>query len=103
MLDRCKLAISVAVMSLLFAWFSSFSAAAHGWYEFSCCHDRDCGPALSIQRIPGVGLLVTSAKGTVLVPNGFQMRESKDGKAHICMQMENGEMKPICMYTPPNV
>jgi hypothetical protein len=82
-------------------------AWAHGWYPKDCCQDNDCGPVESLVRLVPTGggvpqLVVTSKHGKAIVPHNFPLRESKDGRMHVCMQHDPwGEMRVICLFVPP--
>jgi len=44
-------------------------------------------------------LVVTSAVGTAIVPHDFPVRESKDGRMHVCIQ----DVWIVCLFVPPRV
>ena len=44
-------------------------------------------------------LVVTSAIGTAIVPHDFPVRESKDGRMHVCIQ----DVWVVCLFVPPRV
>jgi hypothetical protein len=49
-------------------------------------------------------IIVTSKYGRAIVPQGFPVRESKDGRMHVCMRYsEFGTMEVICLFVPPHV
>jgi hypothetical protein len=81
---------------------------AHSWYPQECCNNGDCAPVDRIAWVvpPGGGepqLIVTSRVGTATVYNGFPIRASKDGRMHVCMRGDYGEMHVICVFIPPSV
>ena len=88
-------------------WFAP--AKAHGWYPKECCDDRDCAPVESVAQFLPVGgglpqLIVTSKHGTVIVPQGFPVRQSKDGRMHVCIrQNEFGTWDVMCLFMPPHM
>jgi hypothetical protein len=47
-------------------------------------------------------LIVRSKHGTATIPVGFPVRESKDGRIHVCMrQNEFGSQDVMCLFMPP--
>jgi hypothetical protein len=84
-------------------------APGHSWYPKECCDDKDCAPVESVtQLVPAGGgmpqIIVTSKYGRAIVPQGFPVRESKDGRMHVCMRYsEFGTMEVICLFVPPHV
>lgn len=82
---------------------------AHGWYPKECCDDRDCAPVDSVVRfVPAGGglpqLVVTSKHGTAIVPQDFPVRQSKDGRMHVCMRHDPfGAMDVMCLFMPPHM
>jgi hypothetical protein len=64
-------------------------AWAHGWYPKECCHEMDCAPVERIVRLVPTAsglpqLIVTSKHGTAIIPHDYPVRESKDGRMHVC-------------------
>jgi hypothetical protein len=84
-------------------------ASAHGWYPMECCSNTDCAPVESVVRIVPTGggtsqLLVTTRRGTTLVPQNFPVRESKDSQMHICVRgNEYGRDDIMCVFMPPGM
>jgi hypothetical protein len=83
-------------------------AIAHDWYPIECCSGADCAEVehATYDRAPAVDnklaiLAITTKHGTVLVPENFPHRESKDGKMHACMRPVRGDMRLICLFVPP--
>ena len=82
--------------------------AAHSWYPKECCNDMDCAPVETVDRLLPTGgglpqLVVTSKHGKAIVPQGFPVRESKDGRMHVCMRYDEfGNMDVICLFVPPH-
>lgn len=85
-------------------------AAAHGWYPYDCCSDRDCWPMgedadarePDPQIVPGGYLL----RDGTFVPESAT-RPSRDGRFHICRGA--GELsgalirpagRPVCLFVP---
>ena len=83
-------------------------AMAHSWYPSECCQQIDCAPVDSVTRLVPKGggpaeLLVTSKHGTVIIPAGFPVRESRDGRIHICMGYGPfGSRELLCLFMPPS-
>jgi hypothetical protein len=82
-------------------------AKAHDWYPIECCNSKDCAPVENVTwSMPtGAGmqqLVVTSKHGTAIVPTDFPVRESKDGRMHVCIrQNEFGDWDVMCLFMPP--
>ena len=99
----------VATLVVTCANFAAASATAHGWYPKDCCHDDDCAPVESVVRLVPTGggssqLLVTTKRGTTLVPKDFPVRESKDGRMHICVRADPyGGNDVMCLFMPPSM
>lgn len=107
-----KTIVTALIGLLLFgstALFSLRPARAHGWYPKDCCHDNDCAPVESLVRLVPAGggapqLVVTSKHGKAIVPQDFPVRESKDGRMHVCMRHDPwGGMDVMCLFIPPGV
>jgi hypothetical protein len=85
-------------------------ANAHDWYPSECCHHEDCVPVDSVVRLTPTRfgatpqLIVTSKHGITLVPEGFPVRESKDGRMHICARADPyGDKGLMCLFVPPSM
>ena len=84
-------------------------ACAHNWYPHDCCHNDDCAPVESVVQVLPTGggapqLIVTTKRGTTLVPQNFPVRESKDGRMHICVRdNEYGDTDVMCLFMPPSM
>jgi hypothetical protein len=79
-------------------------ASAHSWYPKECCSGKDCAPVEKTTWFVPLGgglpqLVVTSAVGTAIVPHDFPVRESKDGRMHVCIQ----DVWIVCLFVPPRV
>lgn len=69
--------------------------APSGWqYPVHCCHDSDCGPALSAIRNNDGSLTVTTRHGTATFPASFKHEPSPDGMIHACFT----PWKLYCLY-----
>jgi hypothetical protein len=80
----------------------SAPAGAHTWYPKECCSGQDCAPVeKATWLIPAGGglpqLVVTSSIGTAIVPHDLPVRDSKDGRMHVCIQ----DVWVICLFVPP--
>jgi hypothetical protein len=93
-----------------FSW--STQTLAHSWYPEECCNDNDCAPVESIARFFPAGggpaqWIVTSKHGTALVPEGFPVRASKDGRMHVCLRHSAsdpfGDMGVVCLFVPDSM
>ncbi len=84
-------------------------AYAHSWYPKQCCSGEDCAPVIATaQSLPASGgvphLIVTSKHGKAVVPASLPVRESHDGRMHVCMRYDSfGAMEVICLFVPPDV
>ena len=85
-----------------------FEASSHSWYPGECCREIDCAPVVEVAKVVPAGggaaqLHVTSKHGTVLVPEGFPVRESMDGRMHVCMGFDPfGTKDVLCLFMPPS-
>ena len=107
---RAALAAAVAVT------LSILQAAAHEWYDPTCCSDRDCAP------LPDGSVVATAAGWRVTVPAGGHpllntsfsqlvpygsplILRSKDEHFHGCIMHGAPEDVPrptlLCLYVPP--
>ena len=82
-------------------------ANAHSWYPYDCCAGDDCEPVDSMSPLLKDGApqwVITSKRGTVSVPRDFPMRESQDGRMHVCTEYnEWGDLMVKCIFAPPNM
>jgi hypothetical protein len=98
----------VMVLVALFAICPAFPAAAHSWYPRECCRDYDCAPVETLTQLLSSRrgtpqLVVTSKHGKAIVPRNFPVRDSKDGRAHVCMQYDPfGDLYVVCLFMPPS-
>lgn len=87
----------------------STPASAHGWYPKECCNEMDCAPVQSMTRLVPAGgglqqLVITSKHGKAVLPRDHPVRQSKDGRMHVCMRHDPfGEMEVICFFMPPSM
>jgi hypothetical protein len=82
----------------------SAPVGAHSWYPKECCSGNDCAPVeKATWLVPADDglpqLVVTSGIGTAIVPHNFPVRDSKDGRMHVCIQ----DVWVICLFVPPRV
>jgi len=97
----------VAIVVVLSHW--PTASNAHGWYPKECCNDMDCAPVDSLIQFSPTGpalpqLIVTSRHGTAIVPLDFPVRQSKDGRMHVCMRPDHGgNMDVMCLFMPPHM
>ena len=89
--------------------FQPSSIAAHEWYPKECCNDHDCVPVESVERVVPSGggepyLVVKSTRGNAVIRSNFPVRQSKDGRMHICIgHYDRDESEPICFFAPPGM
>jgi hypothetical protein len=102
--------VMVAVVALIGIGLFAIPVRAHDWYPMECCHAMDCAPVESsaFTQPMNVGglpqMVVTTKHGTVVVPQNFPRRQSKDHLMHVCMRPgENGTMRLICLFDPPGI
>jgi hypothetical protein len=92
-----------AVLSVFAATaFLCVPARAHSWYPKECCSGNDCAPVEKVAWLMPAGkglpqLVVTSKIGTAIVPHDLPVRESKDGRMHVCIQ----DVWVVCLFIPP--
>ncbi|ESR24844.1 hypothetical protein [Lutibaculum baratangense] len=73
-------------------------AAAHSWYPWSCCSDRDCKPVeATAVRFTEAGWLIERTGETIPFEKA---RVSPDGRYHICSAGGNPDGRTICLFTP---
>ncbi len=83
-------------------------ANAHSWYPKECCDDVDCAPVDAVSQLASAygspQMVVTSMHGRALVPRNFPVRDSKDGRMHVCMRPDpDGVMDVMCLFVPPQM
>jgi len=84
-------------------------AKAHEWYPMDCCSGLDCAPVENTSKTTPSSpnelpqMVVTTKHGTVIIPNDFPIRESKDNRFHVCMRpgVQGFGMRLICVFAPP--
>ena len=106
-------------------------AEAHEWYPGECCSGTDCAPVTNVEfmrplpgdsifgvppaHAAGLQMFVTTKHGTVVVPENFPRRESKDNRLHACMNRSDGsssrgdqrnpapfgQLQLRCIFIPP--
>jgi len=100
---------SLATFITLSIFVGTADVEAHSWYPKDCCHDDDCAPVESVVRLVPTGggvpqLLVTTKRGTTLVPQNLPVRESKDSRMHICVRADPyGGNDVMCLFMPPGM
>lgn len=107
MVNKRALATASIAVGAMISWLAT--ASAHDWYPVECCNGGDCEPVESVMRIypPGGGmpqLLVTTKRGSTLLPANFPVRQSKDSRMHICVRgTEYGRDDVKCFFMPPSM
>lgn len=78
-------------------------AAAHSWYPYECCSEKDCFPvSISEVKISPAGY--TLADGTLI--EFREARASPDEKFHVCRRQDGKgplirmHQKPACFWAP---
>lgn len=106
---KSKTLTTIATLTVAATALCPIRTLGHGWYPKECCHDMDCAPVEDVTRwVPTGGgipeLIVSSKHGRVLVPQGFPVRASKDGRMHVCMVPDAfGAMTVTCLFVPPSM
>ena len=89
---------------LAVAWLAfGGTAGAHDWYPPNCCSGHDCFPieiedeAIALTPIQG-GYIVNASRTAV---TGAQIRQSQDGRFHLCTKTGLIDGPPVCLFEPP--
>ena len=91
-------------MRILIAFISMFlttSAMAHSWYDYDCCHDKDCAPILSEEMLPDGSYRIGTKVGTAIWRPGSpstRIRPSQDEQEHACILQGTNQTVVICLY-----
>jgi hypothetical protein len=98
----CNLPAAISFLTAIA--FVCSPASAHSWYPKECCSGRDCAPVEKVTWLVPAGgglpqLVVTSTVGTAVIPHDLPVRESKDGRMHVCIQ----DVWVICLFVPPRM
>jgi hypothetical protein len=75
--------------------------AAHSFYHYECCHDRDCWPLepAEIRETPQ-GWVIEGLSQPI--PYDWpKVKESPDGRYHLCTTTGTTSGLPLCLYVPP--
>jgi hypothetical protein len=113
--------ILAIVIGLLLGNWLAVRAHAHDWYPIECCHSVDCAPVDRVEvvagaifyagqkidptQVPTSVMIVTTSRGTGIVPADLPRRESKDNRMHACLRKvwalggEHSEVR--CIFMPP--
>lgn len=76
-------------------------ARGHSWYPRECCSNRDCMPADRVETDDRGDLRVTVGKKRIWVPQGFEIRPSRDNRIHICFHVDEHDfLMPLCLFIP---
>ena len=78
---------------------------AHGWYPHECCHDQDCSIVTELTVLPDGSMKVRTEVGFAVVPRGFDIRASRDSKAHACLRQNGPDVEHlgwvvVCLFLP---
>ncbi len=71
------------------------------WYEPDCCNIDDCAPVVEIQPATDGSLMRNEYGLSVVVPNDYKTRPSKDMRWHTCIGKTSKKL--LCVYEPPSV
>jgi hypothetical protein len=85
--------------ALFLLWLISL-AHAHGWYDRSCCADRDCHPVPceEIRQAPG-GYVWQRGPNDEVTFMRDRMKVSQDESCHVCIA-DGVSPAGICIYLP---
>jgi hypothetical protein len=101
--------VTAATVTLLGAVILCVPVMGHDWYPRECCNESDCVPVDSAAWfVPAEGakpqLVVTSKRGSAVIPEDFPVRHSKDSRMHVCMRLnEFGTWDVMCLFVPSHV
>lgn len=90
-----------ALASALLIVASSHPATAHSFYHYECCHDRDCWPleASKVRETPQ-GWVIEGLAAPI--PYDWpKLKDSPDGRYHLCTTSGDTSGMPLCFYRPP--
>lgn len=73
-------------------------AVAHDWYPPDCCSGFDCFPVDESEIVPAPGGGYIARSSGQFIPS---IRESQDGRWHLCTKTGEPTGKPICGFEPP--
>ncbi|MCE6952090.1 hypothetical protein LAZ29_14245 [Cereibacter sphaeroides] len=79
------------------------TAAAHDWYPFTCCSDRDCGPVSESEVTAGPKGWVIRSTGEVIGYDDERLMltpRQAGNSFHRCSADGKPEGKTICLFVP---
>lgn len=75
-------------------------AYPHSFYEYSCCHDKDCRPVPDGAITEGPNGYVVKATGEVIPYTDKRVRQSPDQNFHWCSVAGLPDSRTLCIYAP---
>jgi hypothetical protein len=103
----------LVALAILMMWAALAKVLAHDWYPVECCSAIDCAPVISATYVasailhghdqgslPMPRMVVTTSRGTFVLPDNMPRRVSKDNRMHVCNR-PTGEI--ICIFEPPGM
>ena len=88
---------------------SAVPADTRPWYPQKCVAIDRCAAVESVVWVVPAGgdgpqPVVSSAYGKAVVPKNFPVRESGDGRIHVCMRYDAfGSLEVTCLLVPPRL
>jgi len=87
----------------------AFPAASPAWYPEECIAIDYCAAVENVAWVIPIGggapqLIISSMRGNAVVARTFPIRESGDGRIHVCMRYDPfGSLEVTCLLVPPGV
>jgi hypothetical protein len=88
---------------------SAVPADTRSWYPRECIAIDYCAAVESLSWVVPAGAdapqpVVASMHGKAVVPKDFPVRESGDGRIHVCMRYDAfGSLEVTCLLVPPRL
>jgi hypothetical protein len=112
--QRYFYALLLIVALVIFAmWMALTKALAHDWYPIECCTAIDCAPVTSASYVaaaildghdrgtlPMPRMVVTTSRGTFVLPDRMPRRVSQDNRMHVCSSLTG---TVLCIFEPPGM
>jgi hypothetical protein len=108
-----RVIIVLAALAVLCLWMLVARVMAHDWYPTECCSGIDCAPVMSTSyvasaildghdrgRLPMPRMVVTTSRGTFVLPDDMPRRVSKDNRMHVC---SSNTGRVLCIFEPPGM
>ncbi len=97
--SRTKRTRKEAKMNISVLLFSGIMAA-HSWYPYECCHEKDCHEANEFIELPNGDAKARVGSESIEVPSSFKRRSSKDEHYHVCYGRLYGRINLYCVFQP---